>query len=159
MTSKQTLKECPAFSGLTGEELEKLARLSAEKQYEAGAVIFQGKHTAEELLVIEEGKVALQMELPAAPPLMQRKVTIDVVTRNDILGWSVIVDPYTYTMTAVCLQKTKALAINGSKLRELLQDDHQIGYKVLSGLINVVASRLFETVQVLISERTTISNI
>ncbi len=153
MTTKQTLKECQLFSALTDAELEKIVNLATDKEYEAGTTIFQEGDSAEELFVLQEGKVALQMMLPTAPAQMSRRVTVDVITKNEALGWSAIVEPYVYTLTTVCLQKTKVLAINSIKLRPLLRDNHNIGYEVLGGLIKVVASRLDDTRQVLVSER------
>lgn len=153
MTAQKRLRECQVFSVLTNAELEKIATLVLEKEYEAGTTIFKGGDSAEELLVLQEGKIVLQMTLPKARTQMSRKVTIDIVTRNEAVGWSVMVEPYVYTFTAVCLQEVKALSISGIKLRWLLQDDPKIGYNVLKGLIKVVASRLDETRQLLISER------
>lgn len=153
MTAQKRLRECQVFSMLTNAELEKIASLVLEKEYEAGTTIFKGGDSAEELLVLQEGKIVLQMTLPKAQTQMSRKVTIDIVARNEAVGWSVMVEPYVYTFTAVCLQEVKALSISGIKLRWLLQDDPKIGYNVLKGLIKVVASRLDETRQLLISER------
>lgn len=153
MTAQKRLRECQVFSVLTNTELEKIASLVLEKEYEAGTTIFKGGDSAEELLVLQEGKIVLQMTLPKAQTQMSRKVTIDIVVRNEAVGWSVMVEPYVYTFTAVCLQEVKALSISGIKLRWLLQDDPKIGYNVLKGLIKVVASRLDETRQLLISER------
>lgn len=153
MTAQQVLRECEVFSALTNAELEKVASLVLEKEYEAGTTIFQGGDSAEELLVLQEGKVAVQMTLPKTQMQMSRRITVDVVTRNGVVGWSAIVEPYMYTLTAVCLQKVKALSISGNKLRWLLQDDPKIGYGVMKGLIQVVASRLDDTRQLLVSER------
>ena len=66
---------------------------------------------------------------------------------------SAIVEPYLHTYTAVCLQKTTALSISGSKLERLLQDNQKIGHEVLKGLIKMVASSLDDTRHVLVSER------
>ena len=153
MTAKQVLKECRVFAALTDAELEKIASLAVEKEYEAGTTIFQEGDSANELFVLQEGKVAVQMTLPVSSAQMSRRVTVDIITGNEVLGWSAIVEPYVYTLTAVCLQKAKVLAINGIKLRPLLQDNLNIGYEVLRGLIKVVASRLDDTRQVLVSER------
>lgn len=157
MTAQQLLRKCEVFSALTNAQLEKIASLALEKEYEAGTTIFKGGDKAAELLLIQEGKIALQMILPKARAQMNRKVTIDIVTRDDVVGWSVMVEPYVYTFTAVCLQDVKALSISGIKLRWLLQDDPKIGYNVLKGLIKVVALRLNETRQLLISERLVIT--
>jgi CRP-like cAMP-binding protein len=153
MTAQQVLRECEVFSALTNAELEKVAGLVLEKEYEAGTTIFQGGDSAEGLFVLQEGKVAVQMTLPKTQMQMSRRITVDVVTRNGVVGWSAIVEPYMYTLTAVCLQKVKALSISGNKLRWLLQDDPKIGYGVMKGLIKVVASRLDDTRQLLVSER------
>lgn len=153
MAAKQVLKECEVFSTLSDAELEKVSGSILEKEYEAGTTIFQEGDNAEELLILQEGKVAVQMTLPKAQLEMSRRITVDVVTRNEVVGWSAIVEPYMYTFTAVCLQKVRALSISGTKLRWLLRDNPEIGYEVLKGLIKVVASRLDDTRHVLISER------
>lgn len=153
MAAKQVLRECDVFSTLSDAELEKVSGSILEKEYEAGTTIFQEGDNAEELLVLQEGKVAVQMTLPKAQLEMSRRITVDVVTRNEVVGWSAIVEPYMYTFTAVCLQKVRALSISGTKLRWLLRDNPEIGYEVLKGLIKVVASRLDDTRHVLVSER------
>ncbi len=111
MTAKQVLKECQVFAALDDAELEKIASLAVDKEYEAGTTIFQEGTSASELFVLQEGKVAVQMTLPVTPPMtpgqMSRRVTVDVVTRNEMLGWSAIVEPYVYTLTAACLQKQR----------------------------------------------------
>ena len=153
MTVKQALHRCPVFATLTGDELAKIAVLSVEREYGAGDTICWEQDTAEELLVLEKGKVALQMTLPSAPSQASRQITVDVATANEIAGWSVVVEPFVYTFTGICLQNTTVIAINGAKLRELFRRDNHIGYKVLKGLINVVAARLDDTRRLLLSER------
>ncbi len=153
MTVKQVLRDCEVFSELSGAELEKLASSVLEKQYEPGTTLFEEGDSAEELFVLQEGKIALQMTLPRTLGQTGRRVTVDVIARNEVVGWSALVEPYTYTLTAVCLQKVKVLSISGTKLRWLLQDDYKAGYEILKGLIKVVASRLDDTRHVLISER------
>lgn len=64
MITKKFLKECQIFSALTYAELEQIGSSALEKQYEAGATIFAEGNRANELLVLQEGKVALQMTLP-----------------------------------------------------------------------------------------------
>ena len=149
----RNLRECDIFSALSDTELEKVASSVLEKQYEAGTTLFMEGDGAEELLVLQEGKVALQVTLSKEHGQTSRRVTVEIIGKNEVVGWSALVEPYTYTLTAVCLQKVKALSISGNKLRWLLEDNHDIGFNVLKGLIKVIASRLEETRRVLISER------
>ena len=153
MAAKQTLRECLIFEHLSDTDLDSITSIAQPREYEAGAIIFSETSSAEELYLVEKGKVALQMHLPASQPPLSKKVTVDIVTSKEVFGWSVLVAPYRYTLTAVCLESTKVLAIDGAKLRALIQNNHRIGYEVLSQIIKVVASRLDETRHVLISER------
>ena len=93
------------------------------------------------------------MTLPEAPGQVAKRVTVDVVSGNEVVGWSALVEPYIYTLTAVCLQKVNVLSISGSKLRWLVRNDPVIGYEVVRQLIKVVALRLNDTRRVLVSER------
>ncbi len=78
---------------------------------------------------------------------------MDIVTRNEIVDWSAVAEPYVYSLTTVCLQKVKALSISGSKFRWLLENNHNIGDVVQTGLIKVITSRLVETRRLPVSER------
>lgn len=150
---KGSLKRCQVFSTLDDIALEGVAGSVIEKQYGAGTAIFEEGEKANELLIIQGGRVALQMGLPKSQAATTRRITVDVVSRDEIIGWSAIVEPHVYTLTAVCLQETRALSVSGSKLTWLLQENAAIGYEVLKELIKVVASRLHDTRQVLLSER------
>lgn len=78
---------------------------------------------------------------------------MNIATKNEVVGWSSVVEPHIYTLTAVCLQEVKVLAINGPKLRALLRTNRDIGYEVVRELMKVVVSRLEQTRHLLISER------
>ncbi|MEE8372279.1 MAG: cyclic nucleotide-binding domain-containing protein [Dehalococcoidia bacterium] len=153
MITKRAFRECEVFQALGDADLEQLLSLAVEREYEAGDAIFHQGDVAKDLLVLQGGKAALQMQLSVELPRMSKSVTVDIVTNNDVLGWSAIVEPHFYTFTAVCLQRVNVLAIDGIRFRALLQDNNNIGYVVMNGLIRVVASRLDETRRLLISER------
>ncbi len=147
------LRECHVFSALNEVELRKVANLVLEKEYEVGATIYQEGTQAGELAVLQEGKVALQMSLSAPTVQTARRITVDIVSQHELIGWSALVSPHIYTLTSVCLQRVKVLSIDGIKLRSLLGSNHHIGYQILSELVKVIASRLDDTRRVLVSER------
>ncbi len=153
MRSKRALRECSVFEALDDTELDRLDALTTAKEYEAGTTVFGEGSVAEALYVLESGKLAIQMQIPMSQEQLSKKVTVDIVSANEVFGWSAVVVPYRYTLTAVCLEHSSVLAIDAVKLRTLLQDDIRIGYEVLSRLTGVVASRLDQTRHVLISER------
>ena len=153
MTPKQALRECQVFQRLDDDQLQKVAALCSQEAYEAGATIFHAGNSAEQLFVLVDGKVALQIELPMQPAQLRKRVTVDAVNRGELFGWSGLVEPHTYTRSAICLQRAEVLAIDAPRLSSLLRDDCGIAHEVLYGIINVVASRLHDTMQMLVAER------
>jgi CRP/FNR family cyclic AMP-dependent transcriptional regulator len=153
MSVKQVLKGCAMFSSLSDAEIDKVAATSpAEKEFAAGSTIIKEGDCADQMLVLREGRVAIQMTLPEEDQQC-RKITVDIAGVGDIIGWSAIVEPYVYSFTAVCLQDARTLSLNGSKLRALFGENPNLGFLVLNQLIKVVSSRLEETRRVLITER------
>ncbi len=152
-TGKQALQRCQVFSTLDDAALDAVAASLIEKELEAGTTIFREGEPAVELLILREGKVALQMAASPAEALLSRRITVDVIGANEIVGWSAVVEPFRYTLSGVCLQDTRALSISGSKLRWLMEDNRSIGFEILTGLSRVIATRLSDTRQVLVSER------
>lgn len=153
MKARHDLRECSIFAGLNDADLECLAGLGVEREHEAGSTLFREGDAADELLIIQEGKVAVQMAVPQQGAHTVKKATVDIAQANEVLGWPAIIEPHVHTLTAVCLQKTRALAINGARLRSLLQDNHAAGYVMAKALIKVIASHLDDTRRLLVSER------
>ena len=153
MTPKQALKECQTFSRLTDDKLEKVAEICSQEVYEVGATIFQAGSMAEEVFILVDGKVALQMEAPMGQLQLRKRVTVETVGNSELFGWSGMVEPYIYTLSAICLRTSTVLIINAQKLSSLLQEDKLIAYEVLQGLTSTISSRLHDTMQMLVTER------
>ncbi|MDO8567600.1 MAG: cyclic nucleotide-binding domain-containing protein [Dehalococcoidales bacterium] len=149
MSSHQVLKRCSVFSALTSGEIDKIAELASEREYEAGAILFHVKDKAEELFILEEGKIALQMIAPIPPG---RMVTVDVACSGDIVGWSSLLEPHLHDLTATCLQRCRVLVLDASRLRLILRDDNTAS-KIMKGVVLCVMSRLSDTRQLLVAER------
>src|SRR5512135_1878095 len=144
-TNLQSLRRCRLFSNLKESDLAQIAALTEVKEFSAGATIFQEGTPADRLWVVEEGKVALQMVLSEGPGASVRRVTIDILTESELLGWSALVAPHVYTLAAVALQNTRALSVSGAGLRNLMDRNHDLGYDVTRGLAKVIADRLAAT--------------
>jgi toluene monooxygenase system ferredoxin subunit len=153
MTTKQALKACQVFQGLTDERLEKVAEVCSQETHEVGSTVFHAGAMAQHVYVLVDGKVALQMESPVGQMQLRKRVTVDTIGKGELFGWSGLVEPYSYTMSAICLRASTVLAIDAQKLSTLLQDDCPIAYEVLQGLTGVISSRLHDTLQLLVTER------
>jgi len=86
----------------------------------------------------------------AKPPM---QVTVDVVTQGEAMGWSSVVEPYFYTLGALCIADSKAIVFDADKLRELINKEIVLGLKFMKAAAKVIANRLNHTQIILIGER------
>ncbi len=157
MRFKNNLKECAAFGGLADSDLDAIAGLGVLQEHEAGSALFREGDSADEFFIIQEGKVAVQMTIPADGAQSGKKTTVDIAQANEVLGWSAIIEPHVHTLSAICLRKTSVLAFNGARFRTLLQGNRNASYEIVKGLARVMALRLDDTRRLLVAERSWLS--
>ena len=138
---RDALKKSQLFDELTDAELDEVVKLSREGIYEAGDTIFNEGEMAQELYVVEEGKVVLEMSIRLGRG-SGRQGSIDVLTRGQVFGWSAIAEPSTFTMSARCIENTKVIAIDRVGLLRLLEGNSSLGFKIMKRIVGVVSSRL-----------------
>ena len=143
----QTLSKFPIFERLTDDELERIADLCRVEIYEAGAIIFEEGGAADYLYLVEDGKIVLEMELELRPYASPKQTTIEVATPGEVFGWSALVKPHTWTLSAKCVERAKVIVIKGSDLLDLFESEPHIGYRMTEMVTQIVASRLKDTRQ------------
>jgi signal transduction histidine kinase len=136
----RVLRGCSLFADLTDAELALLAPLSRILEFDFGARIFAEGEAADQLYVLIEGKVALEMRVQFGPGKTTRLATAEVVLPGEPCGWSALVEPYVYTMSGVCLEPCKVVAIPAPVLREVLAHC-PMGLAVMRRLAQLIAAR------------------
>ena len=61
---------------------------------------------------------------------------------GDLVGWSALVEPYKSTATGTVKKDLKGISIDGLKLRELCEAQHDLGYRMLLCVTQLLATRL-----------------
>ena len=69
------------------------------------------------------------------------------------MGWSGLVEPYKYTLSAVAWESSKLIRMDAKLLRKALDAHPEIGYKVTRSLSGIMSLRLTQITHALISER------
>jgi CRP/FNR family transcriptional regulator, cyclic AMP receptor protein len=135
------LKTIPWFNELSPDHLEKIASISHLRHVKAGEVFFREGDKQDYLYVVLEGRVALDMYIPH-----RGKMRFYTADKWDVFGWS-SVTPHVRqrTASAVAVMNGIVIGTDAEKLRQLCQEDHGLGFLVMSRLANVVASRLMVT--------------
>ena len=153
MVSAGSLKEYGFFKGFTDAQLKKLAAISVEETYEAGAQMYKKGDPARSLFMCREGKVVMVMENYMGPQQPPMQITVDMITRGESMGWSAVVDPYIYTLSALCIDRAKLICLDAPRLRKLMDEDTCLGYRVMKATAQVIANRLTHTRIILVGER------
>lgn len=140
-TIKETLASSELFKGLTDDELQKVASISRIEIYEKGSVLFTESSTADDLYIIELGKVAMEMTL-AGTPGMGKQANVETVTKGGGCGWSALSGTPVYTLTARALEPVRTIAIDGHLLYNILKEDPYLGYRIMSRMATAISARL-----------------
>jgi CRP-like cAMP-binding protein len=140
MTSLDFLEKVEVFKDLNDDQLTEVQKHCQEAKYSRGDKIFGTGEEPKHLWVVLEGQVALQWEQPGRSALPE--TTISRLSEAMIFGWSSLVPPHKYRLSAYSATRTcKVLKIGRDALISLFAQDAQFGYKVMTNLLCVVGSR------------------
>jgi CRP-like cAMP-binding protein len=153
MVPVSELKEFAFSNRFSDEQLNKLASIASEEAYQAGTQMYQNGDAARSLFLIKEGKIVLFIDNYMGPHKPPMQVTVDMITKGESMGWSAVVDPYTYTLGALCIDDTKVIAMDSLELRKLMEEDNNLGYKIMQVVAKLISSRLTHTRIILVGER------
>ena len=155
MAIEKTLQRAEVFLGLDDSDLSKVAALPScrDEAYQPEDVIFRAGDEAKYLYVLKEGQVDLVTEVPPRLGQTATKVVVDRVTTGGFFGWSALVKPHFYTMSAICKEPSRAVMISGIELMALFEKDYHIGYRVFQSLSHIIGTRLRDMEQVLATGR------
>jgi CRP-like cAMP-binding protein len=127
-------------SDLAPETQERLAKLGELQDFEAEEVVLREGEDATEMGILISGRLALRTLVPERGP-----VTILSVEPGDIFGWSAVLPDVKAQSTVVATEKSQALVIEGTKLREALKADHALAASLYPRVLQAVARRLRAT--------------
>ena len=144
MTQEQLIVEIqkiPWFHELKPEHLKSMAGIAQLRHFKAGETLFREGDKQDFVYVMLEGRVALDMFVPH-----RGKVRFYTAEPWDVFGWSSVTPTiHTRTASAIAVIDGKAAAFDAQKLRQLSEEDHDLGYLVMRRMANIVASRLMIT--------------
>ena len=139
-TVEDLLKGHPFFESMKEEYITSLAGCASNARFEARKIIFGQKEQADYFYIIQEGKVAIDIEAPDRGVL-----TVQTIGAGSILGWSWLFPPYEWHYSARALEDTKAVALDARCLRGKCEEDPAMGYELMKRFSAIVLRRLQRT--------------
>jgi CRP/FNR family transcriptional regulator, cyclic AMP receptor protein len=127
------------ISELEPRQLRKLLPLAEEKEFKAGHVIFREGDRSLFLHLIVSGEVALEMIGEGDPIQVQKLVA------GEAMGWSAITADSRAHFQARALTPVSTVAFPGYRVREACDHDPEMGYALMTRLLELVTERLDAT--------------
>ena len=102
--------------------------------------IFTEGSPANRFYLILEGEVVLESEKED-----RNVIPIQTLGPGDTLGWSWLFPPYSLHFSARAVQPTRTIFFYGTRLREHVEQDHELGYQLMKRIAEVATQSLRAT--------------
>lgn len=137
----ERLESSELFDGLGRPDLLSIAEFCYEDKYDEGQALLVEGEAADRLFVIERGRVALDKKVQLGRHSTPRNATIDYIVPGKVAGVSALVSPYRYSTSAVCVEPTRVIVLDGVALRQYLEEHPAVGFQVLAVLSSLIGNR------------------
>ena len=153
MTAENTLSRCQLFRGLEEDEVSLFAPLREELAVEQGEAIFSEGNPARYLYMVEVGRVALTMTLSRPDGSVTHPTTVASLGPMEAFAWSALVEPRVLRFSALAVEPSRLIRIDGRALQAVLEQHPSVGYRVMVNLSQLLGSRLARTREAFVYER------
>ncbi len=137
MVSIEELKGVYVLGKLTEGMLAKILPITQFRQFEEGEVVFKRGQTADNFYILKSGKVLVEAEV-----LDGVTISLGSIKPGYSFGWSALLAGGSYTTDAVCVEPSDILAMSADSFRDLLNEDHEMGYFVMEHTARTLNGRL-----------------
>jgi len=140
MTRLDFLRSVEVFKGLNDSQLSGFEGLCREMEFRQNEKLFSEGDDAGCLWMVSEGRVDLRFDLPDRST--STKNTISSISEFKTFGWSSLVAPHEYKLSAYCAtQSCKVVQIERQQLVKVFKQDAKTGYLVMSNLVEIIGQR------------------
>ena len=129
------IREVDLFKGIASHIINEIAQLAVEEIYPKGKVIFKRGDFAESLYILEEGRVDLLI-------YGIKRFSFPLQHPGYVFGWSALVEPNRYTATAECIDESKVIKLDGTRLMHVFEKHPSEGLTIMKRLAGVIGMRL-----------------
>jgi CRP/FNR family transcriptional regulator, cyclic AMP receptor protein len=140
LTVADLLTEAPLFAGMRSDHLELVAGCGRLARFAEGAELVREGRPADRFYVVRTGTVALRIHAPGRGDL-----EIQTVVPGEAVGWSWLFPPHRWQLDGVAREPVAAVEFDGVCLRTKCEQDHELGYQLMSRFAGVMLQRLVAT--------------
>ena len=134
------LNQGALFEGLNEDGRRRLSAIVKRRSLQAGEYLFQLGENAEDFYILVRGKVDLCLPMPLRG--IVKDVSVESVGVGQALGWSALVKPYRFTLSARATEPSEAVGLARRDLLNLFEAEPGIGYAFFTKVAEIVGIRL-----------------
>ena len=128
------------LKGLSSAEVDQVLALGTRMTVPSGGSLFRLGDAADRLFLVERGRIRLTF--PMLIRGHEEDVFIEEKAPGETVGWSALVPPYRFTLSATAPLETEAIALPRETLCALCERLPSVGTRIGLNLAVVVAQRL-----------------
>ena len=138
MTPVEVLSQTGFFRGLSLAQLQRVSAASELQHFDEGQQVYRVSEPARAIYVLVSGTVR------HAIGFGDRHANAgDVLRRGEVFGWAALTPSCNLRIaTASCLTPCVFLAIDGSSLLHMMEQDHTLGFRLMTELNRLVTGTL-----------------
>ena len=137
------LDKVQIFQGLNHQQLAEIVNICQEAEFAPETKLFEQGEDAAYLWIVKEGQVDLRFDV--AGSTSSEENTISSIPEAGAFGWSSFTSPNKYRLSGYCAAKPcKLIKVDREALRQLFEQDPDMGYAVISNVATVVGTRFHE---------------
>ncbi|HLI63793.1 MAG TPA: cyclic nucleotide-binding domain-containing protein [Terriglobales bacterium] len=128
------------LNGLSPAEIEQVMALGARELVPSGSWLFRLGDPADRIFLLERGRIRLT--LPMQLRGGDEEILIEENAPGQTVGWSALIPPHRFTLSARAPLETEVIALPRTALREFFERSPQVAYKMSFNLCIIVGHRL-----------------
>ncbi|NWF99866.1 MAG: cyclic nucleotide-binding domain-containing protein [Thermoanaerobaculaceae bacterium] len=133
------LRSSALFAGLSEQELENLANLVRRVSYPKGTVVFAEGDPGDALYFVEAGRVRISKVLSGVG-----EEALAIFGPGSVFGEMAVLDGGRRSADAIVHEDARLLVLDRDRFQELLREDKEFAYQVLTGIVRSLAGRVRE---------------
>ncbi|HEY2017394.1 MAG TPA: cyclic nucleotide-binding domain-containing protein [Bryobacteraceae bacterium] len=128
------------LKGVSTAEVERVLALGKRMLLTAGAELFHLGDAAESIFLVSRGRIRLT--LPIQVRSREENVLVEERSMGQTVGWSGLIPPYRFTLTAAAPLETEVIALPREALHSYFAAHPDTAYAVSLNLASVIGERL-----------------
>ena len=146
MISPELLRRYPFFGPLNEKQRKAIAMVADEIQMKEKQVVFEECQAADALYLLIEGDIDLTYKSEEEfHPKKTKVFSVGEINPQEVFAISALIEPYEYNATATVTKDGRAIKIDAIALRELIEQDVQLGYILMHQIAKTAMERLAYT--------------